>query len=940
MATEGQTLTWQIPQWPDPSYSQYQAAAGNGDVRAAAASGSQHLLRALAHMPAGSCCAEFLFLFEPENRGRDRQSRLGLFLRMWASDSGIGLSLDSLVRGGLLSRFYEFRRIEHPPDAARDLRISCDIVRREDLVQPLCSCDFNAKIPSWYYTINSFTPNEKNDYVTLDRVLDRIVEPVTISVRVQPGEVATELHAHTAYLARLGAINHSWDPEDEDFAGMDGIGSDGPQYVSMRNQLRPLNYRDPLAADIQQAQREFHRTLLLPHLLFSIRIMAETEAVAKLVSSVFAESAFKEGLYRIIVNEQGASRSEGIGQIPAESQMLPCRADRRLCRDATAQGYEELGRLSQLATVEELSGVFRLPVASFSSPLCCRKNTDVPPINERDLIVLGDDEQGVAGNGSPISRGILIDLLRKHFGSFGLPGTGKTTSNINVLFQVYERNIPFLVIECAKKEYRALKMFKNHQEASIRRLAEDLEIYTPGNERLSPFRLNPFAVLPGIDVLEHIENLLSCFKASIPVSAGSLPALLGEALEKVYEDRPDLRHPPVMMDLVAAVEKVLATKRYSGDTRSDMQTAIEVRLGVLAQRTIGRVFQDRHGIGIEHLMKVPSVIELDRLPAEQACLSALFLLNGIREYLKTISAPATGLSYLVLIEEAHVIFGSRNTSVASEEVADTQSFVAAFISRMLVELRAMGVGMILSDQHPSSVDPSASRSVASKLAFRQVHRQDREELGSSMLFTDREMQDIARLGPGEAFFFTEGYFEPRRIRTPDLHKRLRLTPPPTDKELLKNIEGDAWFQKAQAMRLSHALDQLKEAMDVLDRHREAIANRVKDLLAVYEILLGQKAGPRRTQQLTAMIRHLRALKARLALCDSQFRTGPYRLFSSLIEEDRALVTSDLAAYAAGLRKRYESVLQPGTQGLVGVIDRLIKNVIQLKIKEKQYDQKR
>ncbi len=46
-----------------------------------------------------------------------------------------------------------------------------------------------------------------------------------------------------------------------------------------------------------------------------------------------------------------------------------------------------------------------------------------------------------------------------------------------------------------------------------------------------------------------------------------------------------------MADLYAAVRKVLASKGYSGDVDSDIRAALEVRLGVLTRRAIGRIFQ-------------------------------------------------------------------------------------------------------------------------------------------------------------------------------------------------------------------------------------------------------------------------------------------------------------------------------------------------------------
>jgi hypothetical protein len=937
MASKNEILIYHIPEVPDPSDPKYQQLAA-GDVRSVIATGCEHMLRTLAHMLPNSCSAELRFIFEPEGDGQDSQSRLNLYLLLWASNATMARNLDGLVRGGPLSHFYRFVKIEKLPKAKVELFSSCDIVRRENLIAPLHTPDLNFRIPEHYYTVSPLVPNESNDYLPIDRILDRTTEPVTISIKVQSVDTSKQLHAHTRYLARLTDINHNPDIYDESFRSVDYTGSGDHEYLALRNQFRPLAYKDPLANDILRAQREIQKLLFKPLLFFRIRVAAQTEPTAHLVCSVLAESAFDEGGYCIVVNSISDDPIDGSDHTCQESGITCCRTSHHVDEDAESEGYEELRPLVRLATVEELLGIFGLPVAS-ARPLCCRKNTDPPHIDQENLIVLGCDDQCFTRDGFGIHRGVIISMLRKHFSCFGLPGTGKTTNNINLLCQLSRRGIPFLVIECAKKEYRVLKMFKEHAEVCFRELAQKLEVFTPGAEKLSAFRFNPLERPPGIEVVEHIENLRSCFKASIPVSAGSLPALLGEALEQLYEDYPDPDHPPVMTDLIAKVEKVLAMKGYSSATRSDMQTAIEVRLGVLAQLTIGTIFRCRHGIDIEHLMKVPSVIELDALPADQACLLTLFILNGIREYLRTVSAPPDGLRYVILIEEAHVIFGSRKTASGSDEIADTQSSIADFISRMLVEFRSLGVGIVLSDQHPSALDVSAYQSVGSILAFRQTYSIDREQLNRSMLLNNSQAQDIARFPPGKALFFTEGYFEALRIITPNLAKQLRLTPPPTDKELREAICEEQWYRSTQEKRISDELGQLKEFMDKYDDQRQIVSSRVNALLKVYGRLLNLKTDQPRSQQMAAIVRELHTARKKLLATYRQFIKGPYRKFSTVTDGLDA-ETGELKAFAESLNRRFQTVLESGTQDLLRVIDRLIENCMKLRLKETDHAKKK
>ncbi len=77
--------------------------------------------------------------------------------------------------------------------------------------------------------------------------------------------------------------------------------------------------------------------------------------------------------------------------------------------------------------------------------------------------------------------------LTKHGLIVGVTGSGKTTTCFSLLTQIYQDNnkVPFLVIESAKTEYRSLLTSP---------LFDEVNIFTIGDENLSPLRLNPFEV--------------------------------------------------------------------------------------------------------------------------------------------------------------------------------------------------------------------------------------------------------------------------------------------------------------------------------------------------------------------------------------------------------------------------------------------------------------
>ena len=73
---------------------------------------------------------------------------------------------------------------------------------------------------------------------------------------------------------------------------------------------------------------------------------------------------------------------------------------------------------------------------------------------------------------------------------------------------------------------------------------------------------------------------------------GPLQALIAEAVEEVYRycGGGDF---PQMTDLVEATGRIMERKKYEGEIKSNLQAAIEVRLGMLTRRAMGANFPVR-----------------------------------------------------------------------------------------------------------------------------------------------------------------------------------------------------------------------------------------------------------------------------------------------------------------------------------------------------------
>jgi hypothetical protein len=912
------TLIFQIPEIPDQTYPRYQVSA-QGDVVTAVGRDFEHLLRALANLPPDAASFSIRFRFNPAPASGNVQSRLGIYVMARCWDSDLEENIRLLIQRGALRRFYKPEVIKHFEAPWDILKGACDVVRRVDAITPLHPSEYNDRIPTSYYTITPFEPSARNDYLALDSVLSEITETAIIDICVQSADVSPELAVHTAYLSQLQSINRTWEHDDDDGLDLiDYLENDTGERHSRARELKPLRYSDPLADNILRTQQRFHETLREPHLLFHIRVLAQTRAVAQLLGSVIAGLAFEGGSYRLQSYGQGDEFFADALQSIKESLVVNLPGSDTLYEGSDKALYTGLKRLTQLATVDELLGAFRLPVASLTSPRCIRKNTDPIPEEGGDFIVVGYDME-VPG----MSRVLRLQQLLKHWLFSGGTGSTKTNSVLNAVIQVSKYSIPFLVLECVKTEYRILKTLRNHPDEKIRRLAETLEIYTPGNETISPYRLSPFWHKPSISIDEHIDSILASFMGAMPLS-GPLPALLGEALELVYEKHPDPNDPPLMVDLVAAAHEVLDEKGYSPETHSDIKSALEVRLGVLVRRNIGKVFQCHKSIpSIDHLMKVPAIIELDRLAQDPKCLLTLFLLSSIREYLKT--APKTGNfpRYVIIIEEAHNIVSRNSQASPSPDIADPKALATETICRMLLEFRGLGVGVVIVDQHPTLVAPEVIKATTSKLAFTQVDQRDRDELGASMLFGPMEIEEIARIAPGEAFFFTEGYHKPRRVKTPNLHELFDFDTDVLNEKLLPYIKNDNWYKNAALERIISELTELRQRMDRFDDERIGIIQELVGLLSRQPQILVQAKREERNNTLAVLIREANSLKRRLL---SSYRSFVRNSYTRYLTPKKGLQIQGpmIQDMKDDLTNRFESIINPDVRKSRDIINEFIE----------------
>ena len=796
-----QTTIYTIPELPDPASPYSQLASGN-DLAGATGHAWGELLRMIADSPpSGGTTATLRHVYDPSAGRAAAQNRLRIDLIVRSLDAARHKSLSIQIERGPLSSLYRpIRRDGEGAASWEEMKAVCRVARNERVLTPLITKAQNPAVPPCYHLISPFVSRRDGSFLEFDRVLDALDEPTILEVAVCPVEVMDTLEAYGCYLDQLHRIDRPPRSLDDLARDLFDFPREGirPTPVSRPPDLA----RDPLAGAVAHAQQSFLLSLAERHVRFSVSAWAPSSGTAELIASVFAEQAFDGGAYRLLCFGADAPFVDRAVCAARAGDMVDCPTLETLFPEGVPDEYERFRPLGNIATIEELSGTFRVPVASESSPRTIRKETNPPVLAE--LVALGWDESidqarspEPSQAGPRIERGLPLPGFATHLFATGIPGSGKTSTLMNLAIGLWRRDVPCLILESTKQEYRALKTLQGHPDPDTRRFAESLRLYTPGDERISPARLNPLLVPDGCTINQRIQALLRIFKATMPLE-GPLLALLNESLHDLYATNTNSKSPPLPEDLLRVAERVLHSKKYAPDVESTLRGALDVRLrSTFTLGDVGRIFRTtQNEPSVESLFTAPTLIELDALDPDQAALVIMTLLADIREYLRTQPYPANGPRLVILLEEAHLLVGRNRTAVPADAIPDTAAYASQYFCRMLAEWRAFGVGVIVCDQLPSAVAPEVVKNTASTLCLRQKDAEERAVMSSSMLMSSLASEDLVRLPAGRGYLMIPGYHAPRRIRLRDIKAELGIQEPPPGLQILSYLANDGWFAEA------------------------------------------------------------------------------------------------------------------------------------------------
>ena len=533
-----------------------------------------------------------------------------------------------------------------------------------------------------------------------------------------------------------------------------------------------------------------------PQFVANVVAFAESQDIAVMLADSVAAEAVESGTYLIETIES----AEGFDMYHSDSNIL----------HAQKEEGDFVAPFLSLYTLEEIRPMFSFPILYPGESIELQKETDPKPFSKEvtfdahtgvmhEVISLGESSMGYDVT-------FPVELFKKHAFISGVPGAGKTNTMlylVTTLWRDTKQHVPFLVLEPAKQEYRALAMIEG---------MEDLCVFSPGADTRFPLHINPFQFPVGLTLAEHIANLNAVFAGAFELIPPS-PFLIDRCIEQVYLDkgwnineRNDGTKPyPTMQELYDSLKVAVEDSGYEGESRANIRSVMEVRIGSLLRREIGNVYNVRESsMQPEDWLSCPVIIELEALGEGPANFMSLLISTLIREVLKIRKTSDTDsednprtkreIEHVIFYEEAHNLIGPTTDDPVGGSV-DPKISATKYLVKMLAEVRALGEGIVIADQLPTAMAPEVLKNTGLKLGHRITAQDDRNLLGSTMSASADQLEEQGTFGTGQALVFYEGLQKPFKMRVAEWEKGVSRSKydSPTNMQLFRHLRDNKTY---------------------------------------------------------------------------------------------------------------------------------------------------
>ncbi len=235
---------------------------------------------------------------------------------------------------------------------------------------------------------------------------------------------------------------------------------------------------------------------------------------------------------------------------------------------------------------------------------------------------------------------ITRNELLRHLFILGPTGTGKSTLLLNLLVQIQEAAIPFMVFDF-KRGYRTL----------LRAPGSDRLIVLTVGRNTAPLAINALLPAPGVEFEEWAEALTDIISTSYLLMQGARNVLKEAILQAraQHGEAATLTHAHEL--LVGELDATRAGSRRYGWLESSTRSLEELTKG-----NFGKALNATSATPVSDLLEQPVVFELQGFGDDQKRFFCLFWLEVVLLLRKNSAAAREQLQHLLVFDEAHNVF--------------------------------------------------------------------------------------------------------------------------------------------------------------------------------------------------------------------------------------------------------------------------------------------
>lgn len=370
-------------------------------------------------------------------------------------------------------------------------------------------------------------------------------------------------------------------------------------------------------------------------------------------------------------------------------------------------------------------------------------------------------------NSAQSMAAVPLKDLNSHAFICGKSGSGKTNSVCSLLSNL--EDIPFMVIEPVKGEYRSLKSIMPNLQVF------NLEIHSKNQLHMNPFWFPKYGKLS-----YHIDSLKSIIAASFELEA-AMPNILEQCLVSSYIKKgwnistnqnvfagklPEEMLYPTFTTLCNEVEQYLEDAAFGMELKSNYKGALLSRLQSYTTGTKGLLLNCSARPPLEDWIrnKTSCVIELDELADDSD--KAIIMGTLLTQYFQCIKYGSSHikpeLRHIIVLEEAHHLFKDSSASGLN----NNRQHLVEMLSNLLAEIRAYGEGIFIVDQSPTTVSPQVIKNTAVKLVHYTDYVDDLKVLRECLLLDSDDESAPASLKRGHALLRFSSMLRPVHLRMP------------------------------------------------------------------------------------------------------------------------------------------------------------------------------